>query len=53
VVAVTLRNKHGVSTTEAEPKKKRRRRSSGAGTVDVPSDEGSRDDAGDDSKNNL
>lgn len=51
-MAVTLRNKHGISTTAAEPKKKRRR-SSGSGTVDVPSDEGSRDDAGDDSKNNL
>jgi len=39
----------------AEQKKKSRggRRASGSGTVDVPSDEGTRDDAGADSKNNL
>jgi hypothetical protein len=55
-----LRNDHGILTPgpdDAVAKKKRTgkrdRRSSGPGTVDLPSDEGSRDDAGDDSKNNL
>lgn len=43
------------SRRQAEQKKKSRggRRASGPGTVDVPSDAGTRDDAGADSKNNL
>ena len=36
-----------------ERKKKSRRRAACPGTVDIPADEGSRDDAGEDSKNNL
>lgn len=40
--------------TDAEKKKNRSgRRAAGPGTVDIPADEGSRDDAGSDSKNNL
>jgi hypothetical protein len=43
------------SLRQAEQKKKSRggRRASGPGTVDVPSDAGTRDDAGAESKNNL
>lgn len=50
-----IRQAEAAKAAQAAAKKKARsgRRASSSGTVDVPSDEGTRDDAGSDSKNNL